>query len=138
MIRNLEKRDYLQFIKLINTNVSESDFQEFVSTLEPTKHIIIIFEEGDKIIATGTLFIERKLTYNISFLGHIENVFVDECYRSKGIGKQIVSYLINYAIENKCYRTDLACYEELIPFYEEFGFTKRVACMTLLHRENFK
>ena len=57
---------------------------------------------------------------------------------SKGIGKEIVEYLVNYAREKLCYRIDLACEDKLINFYNGLGFNKQLICMSMLIEENFK
>lgn len=139
MIRQLSKNDYEQFIELTNTNVTKEDYELFLKkNLQSDYHIIVVYEMNNKIIGTGTLLIETKLTYNISYLGHIENIFVSKEYRNKGIGKEIVKYLCQYANEKKCYRVDLACEEDLILFYKNLGFDKQIYCMSMLNRDNFK
>ena len=138
MLRNLRIEDYDKFVKLIHTNITKEEYETFLSNTLNRNHIIVVYEKDNELIATGTLIIEAKLTYNISYLGHIENIFVDEIYRKQGIGKEIVSYLIQYAKNNKCYRIDLACEEHLIPFYKSMGFDKQIYCMSMLNKENFK
>lgn len=139
MIRQISYNDYDQFIQLINTNVTKEDFELFLTkNLQSGHHIILVYEINNKIIGTGTLLIESKLTYNISYLGHIENIFVSEEYRNKGIGKEIVKCLCKYANEKECYRVDLACEEQLIPFYKSVGFDKQIYCMSMLNKDNFK
>lgn len=136
-IRNLGKNDYAQFIKLIDTNVSIENYEKFINNLSST-HIIIIAEYENKIIATGTLLIEPKLTHNICYMGHIENIFVDNEYRNRGVGKDIVQYLKNYAVKYGCYRIDLVCEEKLEKFYGNMGFTKKQLGMTMFIEKNFK
>jgi glucosamine-phosphate N-acetyltransferase len=138
MIRNITYNDYIKFINLSNININKETFDLFVNNLNPNHHLIIVYEENNEIIGTGTLLIERKLTYNISYLGHIENIFVDKDHRNKGIGKKITTYLINHAKKNLCYRIDLACEENLINFYQNLGFDKKLYCMSMLNSENFK
>lgn len=138
MIRNISYHDFENFIKLINTNIDVVSFNLFINNLNPNRHIIIVYEKNDEIIGTGSLLIEPKLTYNISYLGHIENIFVDEKYRNMGIGKEIVNFLIDYAKKKLCYRIDLACEDHLINYYKSLGFNKKINCMTMLNKENFK
>jgi glucosamine-phosphate N-acetyltransferase len=137
MIRKIVNSDYLQFIKLINTNVSKEEFTTFLSNMN-NQHIIVIYEKDNDIIGTGTLLIESKLTYGISYLGHIENILVHENHRNCGIGKNIVEYLVDYAKNHSCYRIDLACEEKLINFYQRVGFNKKIICMSMINKENFK
>ena len=138
MIRHIKYTDYNQFGKLINININKDTFDLFISNLNPNRHIIVIYEKDNEIVGTGSLLIEPKLTYNICYLGHIENIFIDEKYRNKGIGKEIVEYLVNYAREKLCYRIDLACEDKLINFYSGLGFNKQLICMSMLIEENFK
>jgi N-acetylglutamate synthase-like GNAT family acetyltransferase len=138
MIRSLEKTDYIQFTKLINTNISEEVFNLFINGINANKHIIVVYEENNNLIGTGTLLIETKLTYNICYLGHIENIFIHNDYRNKGYGKQIIKYLIDKAKNKQCYRIDLACENKLENYYEKLGFNRKLTCMSLLNIENFK
>ncbi len=138
MIRHINNTDYINFTKLLNLNISKELYNLFVSNLNQNNHIIVIYEKDNEILATGSLLIETKLTYNISYLGHIENIFVNEKKRNNGIGKKIVEYLITYAKEKGCYRIDLACEENLINFYKEAGFNKQLICMSMLIEDNFK
>jgi glucosamine-phosphate N-acetyltransferase len=138
MIRHINYTDYDNFITVVNINISKDAYNLFISNLNPNRHIIVLYKKDNKIIGTGSLLIEPKLTYNISYLGHIENIFVDEKYRNKGIGKQIVEYLVNYAREKLCYRIDLACEDKIINFYRGLGFNKQLICMSMLIEENFK
>ena len=138
MIRNITCNDYYSFTTLININISIDIFKLFINNLNLNRHIIVIYEKDNEIVGTGSLLIEPKLTYNISYLGHIENIFVKENYRNKGIGKEIVNFLINYAKEKLCYRIDLACEDKLINYYKSLGFDKKINCMTMLNKENFK
>jgi len=138
MIRHIDYIDYNNFIKLINININTDTYNLFISNLNPNRHIIVLYEKDNQVVGTGSLLIEPKLTYNICYLGHIENIFIDEKYRNKGIGKEIVEYLVNYAREKLCYRIDLACEDKLINFYKELGFNKQLICMSMLIEENFK
>ena len=138
MIRHIDYIDYNKFIKLINININTDTYNLFISNLNPNRHIIVLYEKDNEVIGTGSLLIEPKLTYNISYLGHIENIFVDEKYRNNSIGKQVVAYLVNYAREKFCYRIDLACEDKLINFYKGLGFNKQLVCMSMLIKENFK
>lgn len=138
MIRNLEKFDYVEFTKLINSNISEENFNLFLNEMDKNKHIIVVYEENNNLIGTGTLLIETKLTYNICYLGHIENILIHNDYRNKGYGKQIIKYLIDKAKNKKCYRIDLACENNLENYYENLGFNRKLTCMSLLNIEYFK
>jgi glucosamine-phosphate N-acetyltransferase len=138
MIRHIENTDYIKYIKLINININKDVFDIFINNLNKNRHIILVYDENNEILGTGSLLIEAKLTYNISYLGHIENIFINENNRNKGIGKLIVNYLIAYAKDKGCYRIDLTCEDKLKTFYKERGFNKQLVCMSMLVEENFK
>jgi glucosamine-phosphate N-acetyltransferase len=138
MIRIIENSDYINFSNLLNLNISKDVYNLFINNLNKNRHIIIVYEKNNELIGTGTLLIEPKLTYNICYLGHIENIFVTENSRNKGIGKEIVKFLTDYATKFGCYRIDLACEEKIINFYKELGFNNNLTCMSMLIKENFK
>ncbi len=52
----------------------------------------------------------------------IDDVVVDESYRGKGIGTQVMKHLLSRLeqVEEVFLRTG----KEMVPFYERFGFTK--------------
>ena len=57
----------------------------------------------------------------------MENIFVEEEYRSKGIGTKLMSYLITKAIEKQVVNITLEVRlsnESAIKFYEKNGFKK--------------
>lgn len=69
-----------------------------------------------------TILVERKMIHNGQYVGHIEDVIVDEKYRSLKIGKQLIEHVIAYAKEKQCYKVILNCNDNVEGFYEKFGF----------------
>ncbi len=94
-------------------------------------------EIESKIIGTGTLFIEKKLTHGGCCMGHIENILIHKDYQKKGYGEQLVKNLVKYSKEIWCYRVDLNCNSELEYFYKKNGFSNKHICMNIYHKENF-
>ena len=137
-IRKLNINDYKKYISLINISISKENFDNFINNVLGELHIIYVLEKNNEIIGTGTLYIEKKLTYNISKMGHIENIFIDKNHRGNSYGVKIVKKLLEYAKNKKCYRVDLTCIEELIPFYNKNNFTTKNVSMNILFKENFK
>lgn len=80
---------------------------------------IVGIYEG-KIIAFGSIIIENKIRGYRSC--HLEDIVVDEEYRSKGVGTLLMDYINKKAEKNGCYRVTLFCREGLIPFYEKAGY----------------
>lgn len=54
--------------------------------------------------------------------GLIEDIWVHENYRGRGIGKEIIRQLIEIAKGKKCYKVVLICADHNIAFYEKCGF----------------
>ena len=117
----IEENDFEDYKRHIKSDVSFDFYRDFLSKLGPN-HQIVLLKKNGKIIASGTLFIEQKLTYGGCKLGHIENIYVEEEHRSNGYAKTIINKLIEMANTNKCYRIDLICDEKLIDFYRKRGF----------------
>lgn len=64
----------------------ENRFDELKS-IDSTYFIIVVENiKESKIIATGTLVIEKKFTHNTGKVGHIEDVVVDVLYRKQKLG----------------------------------------------------
>ena len=128
--RHLEYNDYnknyFNLLKQLTVcgNCSEDQFKNFVDNLNKN-HVVLVYEENNKILASGTLLIESKLIRNCGLVGHIEDIVVDKELNSKGIGKKLLNELVSYAKNNGCYKVILDCRNEIIPFYEKCGFKKK-------------
>lgn len=133
----LSKNHYLQYKNLINSNITEGFFTNFINNVLNDNHIIMVLEDEEDIIGTGTILIEEKLTYGGCKMGHIENILINENYRKRGYGEQIVSKLLEICNSKKCYRVDLNCSSELENFYKKNGFDKKHICMNVYFKENF-
>ena len=133
--RRLDIEDYDRYLPLINdfrsTIFSKDDFTNFLNSL-PINIQIWIIENDDTIIGTGTLIIEPKLIFNITKLGHIEDICVLTKYRKQKIGSLIVNHLIKVAKEEKCYKVTLTCSDKVSKFYLSNGFEERGLQYSLL------
>ena len=131
-IRNLHKNDYyLNYLDLLSQlsvvnkdNISSNEFNSFIEELKDN-HIIKVIELNNKIVASGTLYIENKIIHNFGKVGHIEDIVININFRGKSLGKQIVQNLIDLSEKNKCYKVILNCNESNINFYERCGFIKK-------------
>jgi glucosamine-phosphate N-acetyltransferase len=126
-IISLELNDYnLNFFELLNQlSVGEKpsfdDFKLYLNNLNQN-HQIYIIKNNNKIIATGTLFIESKLSHNLGKVGHIEDIIVDQSYRNCGLGSKMIEFLIQQAKKMNCYKIILNCNYDKKSFYEKFKF----------------
>ena len=122
-IRKIEVNDYYRgYFNLLSqlTDAPKIELSLFKKLIKDTNTFVI--EDKNKIIASITVLIERKLIHGGRGVAHIEDVVVDKKYRGKGIGKILLEKAHNEAEKNYCYKIILNCKNELIPFYEKNGF----------------
>lgn len=81
-----------------------------------------------KIIGTGTLFLQPKLSHNGRNIGQLEDIIVDNQYRGLGIGKNIIQKLIEETKTKNCYKIILSCSEDLKEYYFKLGFNEKIKC----------
>lgn len=104
------------------TYVGEKDFNYFLN-----EQYIFVAIEDNKIVGfiTGEIF-KKKAWYNVQ-LGEINNIFVLEEYRQKGIGKKLVKTMIDTFKQEGITNIDLYTFGnniDAIKFYEKIGFKK--------------
>uniref|UniRef100_A0A183CN08 U2 snRNP auxiliary factor large subunit n=1 Tax=Globodera pallida TaxID=36090 RepID=A0A183CN08_GLOPA len=86
-------------------------------------HIFVIEKESSKkIVATATLVLEWKFIHSCGARGRIEDVVVDREERGKHFGRILNEYLVSLARNLGVYKLSLECVDQLVPFYEKFGY----------------
>ncbi|KAF2401939.1 acyl-CoA N-acyltransferase [Trichodelitschia bisporula] len=80
--------------------------------------------DGGKIVATGTLMVEKKFLYKLGTQGHIEDVAVIGDQQGKKLGVKLLHALDHIAEQVGCYKTILDCSEENEGFYVKCGYEK--------------
>lgn len=87
--------------------------------------IVIVDKPTDRIVAVGTVFIERKFLRGLGSVGHIEDIAVDKSQQGKKLGLRIIQALTGISENSGCYKTILNCSDANIPFYEKCGYEKK-------------
>ncbi|KAF5737449.1 hypothetical protein HS088_TW13G00330 [Tripterygium wilfordii] len=134
-VRKLEISDKTKgFIELLQQlsvcdSISDMEFEERFQEISSygDDHFICVIEDdlSGKIIATGSIFIEKKFLRNCGKVGHIEDVVVDSNARGLQLGKRIVEYLTEHAHALGCYKVILDCSLDNKTFYEKCGFKQK-------------
>lgn len=104
------------------TEVGEKDFNYFLN-----QQYIYVAEEDGKIVGfiTGEV-LKKKAWYNVQ-LGTVNNIFVLEEYRDKGIGKELMKTMMKTLKKDGITNIELYTYannSKAIKFYEKLGFEK--------------
>lgn len=132
-IRELEIDDYdkgfLECLKELTEvgNISKNLFSDtFIA--RKSKGIftaVVVDDESQQILGTGSIFFEQKFIRNCSIKGYIEDVSVSKAAQKRGIGRSIVEYLIHKALKTQgCYKVVLTCNSNNTCFYEKLKFKK--------------
>lgn len=134
VIRLYEFEDYDKgYFELLNqlTDSPKPDketLKKFMTEICKSSEIWNI-EYDNKIIGTGKLVFEPKLTHNLCYMAHIEEIVIDKEFRGKGLGKLLIKHLLDKC--KHCYKVILNCNETNIRFYQQCGFNKKDAQMSI-------
>ncbi|KAF9167999.1 Glucosamine-phosphate N-acetyltransferase-like protein [Actinomortierella ambigua] len=78
-----------------------------------------------KIVAAGTVVVERKFIHELGKVGHIEDIAVRADQQGKKLGQRIIESLMSIGAAVGCYKVILDCSEKNVPFYEKCGFERK-------------
>ncbi len=95
------------------------------SKIIKSEAIKIFIKENGQEIGRAYLYLIKNQLRGKPY-GLIEDVFVDEIYRSKGLGKKLVKELIKTAKKNQCYKivaTSRYGREKVHQLYKKLGFS---------------
>lgn len=132
-IRRLDSTNFDEFVELLEQFAAyeklegpDSDAKLRLKkdglTDNPKYHAFIVFVDSK---AVGfVVYFFTYATFNAKPTLFIEDIFVGEAYRGKGIGRSIFDHCIQEAREKKCGRIDFAVLDwnqPAIDFYEKIG-----------------
>ena len=104
------------------TEAGEKDLDYFLN-----QQYIYVAEENEQMVGFITAeVLKKKVWYNVQ-LGSINNIFVLEEYRGKGIGKALMKTMMNTLQDVGITNIQLEAYSQnskAIKFYEKLGFEK--------------
>ncbi|CAA6661587.1 unnamed protein product [Spirodela intermedia] len=112
-----------------------SRFAELASHGDDHAIVVAEDEQTGRIIATGSVFVEKKFLRGCGKVGHIEDVVVDASARGRRLGQRVVRHLVGHARAAGCYKVILDCSAENRGFYEKCGFQEKNVQMAVYFHE---
>ena len=97
-------------------SMSYSDYCDIVKRIERQNADVFVIMIGCTVVATAKALYETKFGDSVC---HIEDVVVHSKYRKMGLGKMIVTHIIDKS--DWCYKITLNAREELDDFYQSCG-----------------
>lgn len=87
--------------------------------------ILVITDNEDRIVATGTLMLERKFSGSMTTVGHIEDLAVGEGQSGKNLGLRLLDQLDRLALNAGCVRSVLGTQEQNEAFHKQKSESER-------------
>lgn len=110
----------------LDSSIKLDDYKRVFAQIQAfTGYELLVAEEEGEVVGTIVLLIVPNLSHSALPWAVIENVVVDESYRRKGIGKQLMDYAAARAKEAGCYKIQLLSDKrrnESHQFYESLGY----------------
>jgi predicted GNAT family N-acyltransferase len=86
-------------------------------------------EPGDQLVGFARVLTDQ------AFKALIFDVIVAQAHRHAGLGQRLVQYALDHPMLAQVAHIELYCKPELIPFYEQWGFTATPPDVNLMRRE---
>ena len=121
-----EMLPHISILQQLQSSLTLEEYKSMLPQMLQYGYKQVAVFDNNKCIGVSGYWIGTKL-YSGKYL-EMDNVVIDENYRSKGIGKLLCDWCINKSKENNCKNVMLDAYlenEKAHKFYEREGFTKR-------------
>ncbi len=121
-----EMLEHILIIQQLQTHLTLEEYKQLLPEMLSKGYGQVAVFDNNKCIGISGYWINTKL-YSGKYL-EMDNVIIDEQYRSKGIGKLLCEWCLNKAKANNCKTILLDAYvenEKAHRFYEREGFIKR-------------
>lgn len=121
-----EMLPHISILQQLQSTLTLEEYKTMLPEMLKNGYGQVAVFDSNKCIGISGFWIGTKL-YSGKYL-EMDNVVIDENYRSKGIGKILCDWCINKAKENNCKKVMLDAYlenEKAHKFYEREGFIKR-------------
>ncbi|KAG8945525.1 hypothetical protein FRC04_000728 [Tulasnella sp. 424] len=109
-------KSHFELLRTINSSTTSLGLPPTYLTL------VILRKSDDKVVATGSVIMERKFLRGLSLVGHVEDVSVDKAVQGKRLGFRVMTALTEISESLGAYKTILDCSEDNVPFYVKCGY----------------
>ena len=86
-------------------------------------------DPGDRLVGFTRVLTDR------AYKAVIFDVIVAEAHRKTGLGRKLIEHVLDHPMLADVRHLELYCRPELIPFYEQWGFTAALPGVNLMRRE---
>ena len=129
-IRKVENKDldfiYKSICELENEELDFQVFKEiFNENISNPKNLYLIAENENESLGFIS-FHTQNLLHHGGLVGEIQEFFIDQNHRGKGIGRQLIDKIMQFADQNNLKSIEVATNrrrEENVLIYENLGFT---------------
>jgi GNAT superfamily N-acetyltransferase len=115
------------FIQQLNPNMTEGVFHERLQQmLQQNYHCAAAFDEKGECLGISGFWVQTRFWCGTHI--HIDNVVIDSRFRSKGVGKKLMSWIENWGVERGYHFAVLDSYTHNIDshrFYFREGYVIR-------------
>lgn len=135
-IRSLQREDfdngyiYLKHVGVVSREKWDRRC-EYLRSRSDTYIVLVVANQSNWVVCSGTLVIERKFTHDLCLVGHIEDLLVGEGQSGKNLGGRMLEALDQVAKNLGCYKTMVGTNESNETFHEE----RSMYCFLLIRIE---
>lgn len=132
-VKELTKKEFLkQFDSFIETlenlkpsgGISKKRLKKFFELSIKQWPTFVAVKKDGEVIGSIKVLIEAKLIRGGQYAGKIEDFAVKKWFEGLWIGSKLIKKALTYCNKKEVYKVTLSCRENLLPFYEKFGFEK--------------
>ncbi|KAK9474673.1 acyl-CoA N-acyltransferase, partial [Dipodascopsis tothii] len=124
-LRASDHADVLDVLACLTTvgDVSADQFAAHFDYMKSTGHYyLMVIERDDKVVACGTLVVERKIIHGCGLVGHVEDIAVSRNEQGNKLGLALIQSLDFIGRKVGCYKNILDCSPLNEPFYAKCGY----------------
>lgn len=119
---NMGFLDVLEELTEVNLTPTEA-ISAFWNIMVRMNGTIFVAINENKVVGTAAVHILPKFVHRLGSVALIEDVVVNNSFRNKGVGQDLMTEVVNFAKQRDVYKIILNCNLNNIPFYEKCGFS---------------